>query len=218
MVYVNLAFQRGMETAWEAVKAAAARRAEDPAYTNLVGRPLTTKDFYTTLLVATHTTIRVKDADRSLVFGCAVGDGMIAAMIDRGSASRNPATANSGQPSGGVRSIGQALESRLLMKPDSGEHSGEVQFLEEKEIEPERLRQRVFSVLGPLRALLLMTDGVADDYFPNDARMMWLYGDLVLNGIVASDRSAESEMKKASRRYTLAHPCPRWQMPRSKRS
>src|SRR5262249_2410527 len=34
----------------------------------------------------------------------------------------------------------------------------------------------------PIRALMVMTDGVADDYFPADPGMSKLYADLILNG------------------------------------
>jgi hypothetical protein len=85
-----------------------------------------------------------------------------------------------------IAAIDKNGTNRLLMNPDSGEHSGEVRFLEDREIGPDKLESRVFPFLGQMRALMLMTDGVSDDYFPNDPGMSLLYGDLVLNGIIAN--------------------------------
>jgi hypothetical protein len=158
--------------AWEAVKAAVQQRESNPEYEKILGRPLTTKDLYCTLLVTVHTTVRYQDADRSLIFGLAVGDGMMAAVDQNGI-------------------------SRLLMTPDSGEHSGEVRFLDQREVDPEKLRAKIFPVLCNLRALILMTDGVADDYFPNDPGMTWLYGDLVLNGVLPVPPGADKDVSAA---------------------
>ncbi len=181
LLYVRRSLEQAMNTAWRAVRTAAAERVENAGYTRILGRPPVVKDFYTTLLVAVHVLVRVEGTDFSLVFGCAVGDGMIA-VID------------------------QQLGTRLLMIPDSGAHAGEVRFLEEREITPEKLSSKVFCFCNPMRALLLVTDGVADDYFPNDPRMCWLYGDLLLNGIlpVAPVEAAQAEAALAPIRREIA--------------
>ncbi|MFM9963703.1 MAG: protein phosphatase 2C domain-containing protein [Planctomycetaceae bacterium] len=177
--YVNDSLVAAVIAAWDAVKRAVEQRETNPEFARILGRPLTTKDLYCTLLVTVHTTIRYQGAEKSLIFGLAVGDGMMAAVDHAG-------------------------RSCLLMTPDSGEHSGEVRFLDQREVEPAKLRSKIFPVLCNLRALLLMTDGVADDYFPNDPGMTWLYGDLVLNDIlpvpagVGGDLSAALDGTKVS--------------------
>jgi hypothetical protein len=166
-----------VQAAWMAVVQAANKRlsgalgADDP-YTKVLGRPLNHGDFSTTLLLAVHTTVMRGGAPISLVFGCGVGDGMIAGIGSKG-------------------------ETRLLMTADSGAHSGETRFLDERETAPEKLKSRVYPFLGSLRALMLMTDGVADDYFPNDPGMSHLYGDLLLNGIISSKISVNQEKETA---------------------
>ena len=170
--HVRDSLTSAMIAAWDAVQSAVKQRESDPAYEKALGRPLTTKDLYCTLLVTVHTTVRHNDLDRSLVFGLAIGDGMMAAVDVGGN-------------------------TRLLMTPDSGEHSGEVRFLDQREVDPVKLRNKIFPLICNLRALLLMTDGVADDYFPNDPGMTWLYGDLVLNGILPVPTGTDSDLKNA---------------------
>lgn len=164
VTYVKEALVDSLAAAWQAVKVAAVERAESEAHRKILGRPLTVKDLYATLLVAVHTTVKGADDERSLVLSCSVGDGMVA-VIDKDAGTR------------------------LLMTPDSGEHSGEVRFLDDREIEPGKLHGKLRCFFGSLRALLLMTDGVADDYFPNDPGMSALYGDLVLNRILSVNAS-----------------------------
>ena len=170
--HVNDSLVTAVTAAWDAVKKAVDDRASNPDFAKSLGRPLTTKDLYCTLLVSVHTTVRHNDLDRSLIFGLAIGDGMIAAVDVGGN-------------------------TRLLMTPDSGEHSGEVRFLDQREIDPVKLRGKIFPVLCNLRALMLMTDGVGDDYFPNDPGMTWLYGDLVLNGILPVPPDANLDLQTA---------------------
>ncbi|GDY07049.1 hypothetical protein LBMAG52_05350 [Planctomycetia bacterium] len=177
--HVNESLVTAVIAAWDAVKQAVEQRVADPAFEKILGRPLTTKDLYCTLLVTVHTTVRHRDEDRNLIFGLAVGDGMMAA-------------------------VDQSGHTRLLMAPDSGEHSGEVRFLDQREVEPDKLRAKIFPVLCNLRALLLMTDGVADDYFPNDPGMTWVYGDLVLNGILPVPPGADGDVLAALAGTTIS--------------
>lgn len=150
-----------IQAGWQAVVEAADQRATSEEHTRILGRPVGPSDLSTTLLLAVHTTVMRDGAETNLVFGCSVGDGMIAGIGTKG-------------------------EPKLLMTADSGEHSGETRFLDERETSPDKLTARVCFLMGGLRALLLMTDGVADDYFPNDPGMAALYGDLLLNGIITS--------------------------------
>ncbi len=73
----------------------------------------------------------------------------------------------------------------VLGTPDSGDYSGETDFLtSRRQLDPANLQRKTFGFCGPLRALLVMSDGVADDYFPAAPGMARLYADLVLNGVL----------------------------------
>lgn len=156
---INLSLIHAMQAAWKAIQNAVEERKNSPDYVDLLGRELTTKDLYCTLLLAVHTKVKYHETTRDLVFSLAVGDGMVG-VVD-----------NAGKP-------------LLLMTPDSGEHSGEVRFVDDREIAPDRLRNKIFPALCHLGALMVMSDGVSDDYFPNKPGMSRLYGDLVLNGVL----------------------------------
>jgi hypothetical protein len=93
---------------------------------------------------------------------CQVGDGAIVAL-----------------------DAGDAARVTLLGKADSGAYSGETDFLTSaKVLDAIERYERIFRHSGPLRALMVMTDGVADDYFPPNPALSRLYADLVLNDIL----------------------------------
>lgn len=160
-----------VETEW-------ARRHTDRAHVDVVGRKLEFRDFYCTLLVTIHARdvwgVKGPDDRRDLVLSCAVGDGMIAV----------------------IGAMGSERRLQLMMTPDSGQFSGETEFLTRKIVEAEDFVTRVKSYIGPVEAILAMTDGVADDYFPNDPGMVRLYADLLLNG-VATRHPSEARCRKA---------------------
>jgi hypothetical protein len=152
-----------------AVDAAAQDRAGSRPHERLLGRPVTPEDLSATLLVAAHTTFQTAEGRRSLVLACQIGDGIVA-VVD---------------PRGGVR---------LLCLPDSGDYSGETDFLtSRRQLEPANLQRKTFVLAGSVRALLVMTDGVSDDYFPSEPGMGRLYADLVLNGILPADEPGPDE-------------------------
>ncbi|MFO1429564.1 MAG: PP2C family serine/threonine-protein phosphatase [Candidatus Competibacteraceae bacterium] len=156
------ALHDAMQSAYQAVQRKARKRSNSVKHYEILGnRKVDVNDLAATLMLMVQT--RVLDSDGTsydLIMGCAVGDGMMA-TIDK---------------------IGTA---RLLLIPDSGQFSGETEFLSEKMMDPTQLKGRLQVVFGrPQQVLLAMTDGVADDYFPHDPGMSRLYGDLVLNGII----------------------------------
>ncbi|MFM2062761.1 MAG: hypothetical protein RLZZ507_2431 [Cyanobacteriota bacterium] len=162
---------KAMKKAYDAVenKANACRNLV-PYYKVLDNREAEIKDFSATLLLAVHTTIKVEDNNYNLILTCQVGDGMLAA-------------------------ISQAGTLKLLGNPDSGDYAGQTDFLTSKnKLETSNLNQKTFHFLGNLKCLMLMTDGVADNYFPNDPGMLELYGDLVLNKIINISQPNESEI------------------------
>jgi hypothetical protein len=157
---VQQKMHQAFQGAFAAVERAFKERADNPAYAKLLGRRLAFEDLSGTLLVAAHTTVRVGGREQGLVVACQIGDGVVCAL----------------DPKGAII---------LLGAPDSGAYSGETDFLTtRRQLEPANLPKKTFAYAGPLRALLVMTDGVSDDYFPADPGMARLYADLVLNGIL----------------------------------
>jgi hypothetical protein len=129
-------------------------------YKRLLGRPVTVDDLSATLLIALHRTLKIDNIRQSLVLSCQIGDGAIA-IVDR------------------------QAHVHLLGHADSGDFSGETDFLtSRRQLEPANLQQRTSVQTALLRALFVMTDGVADDYFPADPGLARLYADLVLNGVL----------------------------------
>lgn len=170
--FIQKALHMSMLSAYEAMEKATAERFNSADHLEILGRRLEISDLSATLLLAVHTTVQLQNGETSLIFTCSIGDGMVA-VVDKNGATR------------------------LLMTPDSGQYSGEVTFLSKKEVQPEKLVGRTFPFLGTVRALLAMTDGVADDYFPNDPGMSLLYGDLIINQIINLQGTDELTVAKA---------------------
>jgi hypothetical protein len=165
---VQEALRLANREAHQAVEAAARRCADDPEWQRLFGRPITLEDLSATLLLAVCTRVALVDGSgearpANLVVACQIGDGTIAAL----------------EADGTVHLIGEG---------ESGRFSGETDFLTSaRQHEPGNLARKTFALLGDFRALFVMSDGVADDYFPPDPEVARLYADLVLNGILPAE-------------------------------
>jgi hypothetical protein len=158
--FVQQRMHEAFQGAFAAVEKAWRERADEAAYAKMLTRRLVFEDLSGTLLVAAHASVRVQGRQQSLVVSCQIGDGVVAGL----------------DPMGVVVVLGA---------PDSGDYSGETDFLtSRRQLEPANLQRKTFGFAGPLRALLVMSDGVADDYFPADPGVARLYADLVLNGIL----------------------------------
>ena len=158
---LGAALHAGVLDARRAVLAAFHERCGQEAYTKHLGRDLALSDFATTLLVTVA--VPVPELGEVLVLSCQVGDGITCAI-------------NTHAP------YGKAV--KLLGKPDSGDFSGETDFLtSEAMADIASLQRRTLVTRGAYDLILTMTDGVADDYF-NEQEMHRLYLDLVANGIV----------------------------------
>ncbi|OAD21426.1 conserved hypothetical protein, membrane [Candidatus Thiomargarita nelsonii] len=74
----------------------------------------------------------------------------------------------------------------LLGRVEKDDFYGETEFLTSslRKLERDYLSAKTFPFFSPMLALMVMTDGVSDDYFPPDKGMLHLFGDLVLNGII----------------------------------
>ena len=73
---------------------------------------------------------------------------------------------------------------KLLGEADSGAYSGETDFLSAKTVSEGVIARKTRISRGKSDILMLMSDGVADDYFPAQPMMKRLYLDLCLNGIL----------------------------------
>ena len=104
-----------------------------------------------------------------LVISCQIGDGMIAVL----------------------NSEGKFEDSiKLMGVPDSGDYSGETEFLtsiQVNNIEALQSRTKISRCIAD--TVFVMTDGVADDYFPNETEIRRLYYDLIVNGVIKETES-----------------------------
>ena len=172
-----------MQEAYAAVEKAYHERDNLKYYYKTLGnRDLTLNDFATTLLLAIHTIVTYKATHYSLVLTCQIGDGVAAAIYKNKS----------------VTSV--------LGEIDQNGFSGETQFLTsaKSQLTKDYLGTKTFPFFSPMRALMVMTDGVADDYFPPPTGLLRLFGDMILNGIIPITAAtatglspAELEMLKA---------------------
>ena len=150
-----------------AVLAAFHERCGQEAYTKLLGRDLVLSDLAATLLVTIA--VPVPECGEVLALSCQVGDGMTCAIDTHAP-------------------YGKAV--KLLGKPDSGDFSGETDFLtSEAMADIASLQRRTLVSRGAYDLILTMTDGVADDYF-NEKELHRLYLDLAANGIVPGAQGA----------------------------
>lgn len=163
---------KAFNDAYKEVEKESNRLKNYPPYNKIVGKTLDIKDLSSTLLIAVHTKIKVENSSYDFVLTCQVGDGMLAALSHENTL-------------------------KLLGKPDIGEHGGQTDFLTSKsKLETPKLVQKTFPFIGNLKALVIMTDGVADDYFPNDPGMLELYGDLILNKVINIPNIDSQEIEK----------------------
>ena len=157
------AVQQAVIKAYEAVEAAFYSRAANSEYAKSLGRSLQLRDLSSTLLLAV--VVPLSELGRECVLvSCQVGDGMIASLNTQGE-------------------FAGAL--KLLGTPDGGDFSGETDFLTSPQMQNlENLQTRTRISRGLLDTVLVMTDGVSDDYFPNDTELYRLYFDLLVNGVL----------------------------------
>ncbi len=135
----------------------------DSVYENALGRKPVISDLYTTFLAAVAVPVEVNGARETFLACVQIGDGCICAL---------DSTDNSEH----------CL--KLMGEADSGAFSGETDFLSEKNVKPETISAKTRISRGKSDTIMLMSDGVADDYFPAVPMMKRLYLDLCLNGIL----------------------------------
>lgn len=162
--------QESARVAFTAQNAELAKLAEDKTYEDVLGRKPTLSDLSATFLAAVAVPLEI-DGRRQTFMACVqIGDGCICALD------------SSADSSSCLRLMGEA---------DSGAFSGETDFLSEKNSKQEALGSKTRISRGSCDTILLMSDGVADDYFPNIPMMKRLYLDLCLNGIIPFKNACE---------------------------
>lgn len=150
--------------AFAAVEAASEKRLEYPEFEAALDRKPELKDFSCTLLAAVFIPVETKNGREYLTASIQVGDGMIAA-VDENAEVKNALI--------------------ILGDADSGSFAGETEFITSEQFRnPESLMSRTKVRRGKLTSFLMMTDGVADDYYPNNPQLLRLVLDLKLNGII----------------------------------
>lgn len=183
-VQTNL--HEAMHKAYQAVEQAAKSRQRMMDYVESVNPPdtplsqakdLTIADLSATLLLVVQTVITYEEKEYSFMLTCQIGDGMLASI--------------SRAQNGGITGTDLGV-------PDSGKYAGQTDFITSKnKLEKENLVQKTIPHFTPLKALMVMTDGVADDYFPATPGIQRLYGDLLLNDILEFPHAAEQEILTA---------------------
>lgn len=154
----------GCAEAFAAVETAFEKRRDIPEFEEAVGRKLELKDFSSTLLAAAVIPVDTENGREYLTAAIQLGDGMIAAVDENAP-------------------FGNALI--ILGGADSGSFAGETEFLTSEQMRSvDSLMNRTKIRRGKMSSLMIMTDGVADDYYPNNPEFLRLVLDLRLNGIL----------------------------------
>lgn len=154
------------QSAREALAAQQKKLAElcgDETYEKSLGRNPIISDLYTTFLAAVAVPLEINGKHECFMACVQIGDGCICAV-------------NSAESSENCL--------RIMGEADSGAFSGETDFLSEKNTKPEAIGAKTRVSRGSSDTIMLMSDGVADDYFPAAPMMKRLYLDLCLNGIL----------------------------------
>ncbi|MCH5347708.1 MAG: protein phosphatase 2C domain-containing protein [Oscillospiraceae bacterium] len=163
----------GCAEAYSAVEAAYEKRKELPEFEEALGRKPEIKDFACTLLISVIIPVETSNGREYLTAALQIGDGMIASFDENAD-------------------FGNALV--ILGGADSGSFAGETEFITTEQMRsPDSLMSRTKIRRGKMTCLMLMTDGVADDYYPNDPQLLRLMLDLRLNGIKPVPAPGEDE-------------------------
>ena len=149
--------------AFTAQQDALAKIVDDENYEKALGRKPTFSDLSTTFLAAVVVPLVIDGEKRNFMACVQIGDGCICAIDSKADSSA-------------------CL--KLMGEADSGKYSGETDFLSEKNTDQTSLAAKTRVSRGSSDVIMLMSDGVADDYFPAVPKMKRLYLDLGLNGIL----------------------------------
>jgi len=144
-------------------------------YIKPLERDIVLNDLSCTLLTAVIIPIETSNGVETFIATLQIGDGLICSMNEE-----NPFDNCT----------------KVLGVSDSGNFSGETEFITSANMmEQSNLMRRIKIMKGKSSAIMLATDGVADDYFPNDTKCCMLYSDLKLNGIIPVDIKDDAPIK-----------------------
>ncbi len=135
----------------------------DERYIEVLGRAPELSDLSSTYLAAVAIPLETANGREVFIATAQIGDGCICAI-------------NTAADSEGCL--------KLLGEADSGKYSGETQFLSESALSSANIAAKTRISRGKSDIIMLMTDGVADDYFPTEPMAKRLYLDLCLNGVL----------------------------------
>ncbi len=162
-----------VEREYEALK-------DNELYFKALGRKPVPSDLSATFLAAVVIPLTIGGERQALMASVQIGDGCICAIDSK-------------------KDAGHCL--RLMGAADSGAYSGETDFLSERNTRAEVIGGKTRVSRGTSDTILLMTDGVADDYFPAQPMMKRLYLDLCLNGVLPMEGEYSSAEDPAPIRY-----------------
>lgn len=145
-------------------------------YANSLGRKPEINDFYSTFLAA----VIVPLGKECFTVTVQIGDGCICGIDS-------------------AKDADACL--KLLGEPDSGSFSGETEFISEKNVDDRIIAGKTRISRGTSDTFLLMSDGVADDYYPSAPMMKRLYLDLALNGILPMQGEPQKPVDPAPVRF-----------------
>lgn len=152
----------------------------DEKYLSALGRKPVIADLSTTFLAAVMVPL-VVDGEKQRFIACVqIGDGCICAINTK---------------EDGEHSI------KLMGEADSGKFSSETDFLSAKNTADAAIAAKTRVSRGASDIIMLMSDGVADDYFPAVPMMQRLYLDLGLNGILNMKGDASQAEDPAPLRF-----------------
>ncbi|MCD7800760.1 MAG: protein phosphatase 2C domain-containing protein [Ruminococcus sp.] len=172
---VALELQNAVKSAYSSLVSKFDDISKDENYSKPLGRKLSINDLSCTLLSAVIIPIETKVGIETFIATLQIGDGLICSI-------------DANQPFD--------TATKILGASDSGSFSGETEFITANGmVEQSNLMRRIKVMKGKTSAILLATDGVADDYFPNERKSCNLYNDLVLNGIIATDIKNDNSIK-----------------------
>lgn len=155
------------------------------SYVRVLGRNPTLADMGSTFLAAVAVPVEVNGERQRFVVTLQIGDGCICAIDTRAEHSK-------------------CL--RLMGEADSGAYSGETEFLSERTVSEDAAARKTRISRGRSDILMLMSDGVADDYFPAQPMMKRLLLDLRLNGILPMPGDTSGRREPAPMEFPAVTP------------
>lgn len=173
MTFANIV-QDSVICAYDAVQKAFEERRGRFDYLKILERDMDIRDFSSTLLLVIAVPVIIDGKSQTFTISCQIGDGMIAAVDSS-------------------KKYDEAV--KLLGEADGGSFAGETDFLTSESMRhKEKLMSRTRITRRRISDILIMTDGVSDDYYPNSSQIARLYTDLRLNGIaeINSELSADN--------------------------